>query len=458
MLDVFHSYKQDRRHYGFIYNENTKARTIAHEFGHGTNSLHHTFSHESETFYTTSKTDNLMDYNEGKTLTHTQWQWSHEKHRNVLGFLDDEGEGESKTDSIIVKVIETENTNYGFDVIEGSSENYISVANGDVTTFRVTSNCDSKKLYFTINGDADKCFSLKIDTLASNNAFDITIGSRNYSSDATNCKFQIRLDSINGIIKKEIQIISYSIVTTDIKLLKLNCKNLCISSSSLQKLLDQGVISLSSFICDSVNIKFDINNNGALDWFRAGDNPEFEIIKNSIGENTENTMVIIDVPIHMSVRLKQPIKKGSSYFVAEFNDTKLVAGRILHISTDSIDERVTIKEVINDTIYVNGEIENDFSINDLVWREISGLSSNPQLIKTGSSKLPKSVVYSTIVHERLHKQPFGLTDLSGETQNMDNIMLYKTSENKKKLRNRPLKVYDGTRTEKQWDRIKRNAK
>ena len=108
--------------------------------------------------------------------------------------------------------------------------------------------------------------------------------------------------------------------------------------------------------------------------------------------------------------------------------------------------------------YVNGEIENDFSINDLVWREISGLSSNPQLIKTGSSKLPKSVVYSTIVHERLHKQPFGLTDLSGETQNMDNIMLYKTSENKKKLRNRPLKVYDGTRTEKQWDRIKRNAK
>ena len=432
-------------------------RTIAHELAHGAFRLWHTFS--GENLYTAPQgtTNNLMDYNgTNAELYKYQWDYIHNPQGGIVRWLVDEDEGEAKSDSIVIVVTETDKTNYGFDVIESSSENYISVANGDATTFRVTSN--SNDLFFVINGNAVHEFSLKIDTLPSNNAFDITIRSLNNSSNTTNCKFQIRLDSINGTIKKEIQIISYPIVTTDIKLLKLDCKNLCISRSSLQKLLDQGVISLSSFICDSVNIKFDINNNGALDWFRAGDNPEFEIIKNSIGENTENTMVIIDVPIHMSVRLKQPIKKGSSYFVAEFNDTKLVAGRILHISTDFIDERVTIKEVINDTIYVNGEIENDFSINDLVWREISGLSSNPQLIKTGSSKLPPSVVYSTIVHERLHKQPFGLTDLSGETQNMDNIMLYKTAENKKKLRNRPLNIYGGTRTEKQWDKIKRNVK
>jgi hypothetical protein len=90
------------RHYGFIYNEYTNARTIAHELAHGTNALHHTFSPESETFYTTSKTDNLMDYNGGEYLNHSQWQWSHEKHRNVLGFLDDEGEGEAKM-SLVTK-------------------------------------------------------------------------------------------------------------------------------------------------------------------------------------------------------------------------------------------------------------------------------------------------------------------------------------------------------------------
>ena len=80
----------------------SRQMSVAHELAHGTNSLHHTFSPESETFYTTSKTDNLMDYNEGTTLTHTQWQWSHEKHRNVLGFLDDEGESEAKM-SLVTK-------------------------------------------------------------------------------------------------------------------------------------------------------------------------------------------------------------------------------------------------------------------------------------------------------------------------------------------------------------------
>ncbi len=46
--------------------------SVAHELAHGTNALHHTFSPESETFYTTSKTDNLMDYNGGTFLTHKE--------------------------------------------------------------------------------------------------------------------------------------------------------------------------------------------------------------------------------------------------------------------------------------------------------------------------------------------------------------------------------------------------
>ena len=44
----------------------SRQMSVAHELAHGTNALHHTFSAESETFYTTEKTDNLMDYN-GKT-------------------------------------------------------------------------------------------------------------------------------------------------------------------------------------------------------------------------------------------------------------------------------------------------------------------------------------------------------------------------------------------------------
>lgn len=92
------------RHYGFIYNEYVNARTIAHELGHGTNALHHTFAEGSESFVTTTVTDNLMDYHGGTRLNHRQWQWAHEKHRNVLGFMDDEGESEAISNDIIDRV------------------------------------------------------------------------------------------------------------------------------------------------------------------------------------------------------------------------------------------------------------------------------------------------------------------------------------------------------------------
>ena len=46
----------------------SRQMSVAHELAHGTNSLHHTFSAESETFRTTEKTDNLMDYNGGEIL------------------------------------------------------------------------------------------------------------------------------------------------------------------------------------------------------------------------------------------------------------------------------------------------------------------------------------------------------------------------------------------------------
>ena len=43
-----------------------------------------------------------MDYNGGTHLNHRQWQWSHEKQRNILGFLDDEEDSEAKM-SLVTK-------------------------------------------------------------------------------------------------------------------------------------------------------------------------------------------------------------------------------------------------------------------------------------------------------------------------------------------------------------------
>ena len=90
--EVVSGYMPVGRHYGFIYNQYDNARTIAHELAHGALSLSHTFSDSSESYLgQRGTTDNLMDYNGGTALNHIQWQWAHETHRNILGFLDDEG-------------------------------------------------------------------------------------------------------------------------------------------------------------------------------------------------------------------------------------------------------------------------------------------------------------------------------------------------------------------------------
>ena len=114
------------RHYGFIYNEYNNARTIAHELGHGTNALHHTFAEGSESFVTTATTDNLMDYHGGMRLNHRQWQWAHEKHLNVLGFLDDEGESEIR-ETTSIKWVGDWFEGYVYDKLERAVESQLSI-------------------------------------------------------------------------------------------------------------------------------------------------------------------------------------------------------------------------------------------------------------------------------------------------------------------------------------------
>ncbi len=112
--------------FGFIYNEYDNTRTIAHELGHGTNALHHTFAEGSESFVTTATTDNLMDYHGGTHLNHRQWQWAHEKHRNVLGFLGEEGESEIR-ETTSIKWVGDWFEGYAYDKLEKAVESQLSI-------------------------------------------------------------------------------------------------------------------------------------------------------------------------------------------------------------------------------------------------------------------------------------------------------------------------------------------
>ena len=438
------------RHYGFIYNEYTNARNIAHELAHGTNALHHTFSPESETFYTTKETDNLMDYHAGTTLTHTQWQWSHEKHRNVLGFLDDEGESEAKDVSIIVKITEAENTNYGFDVIEGSSENYISVESGNKTTFYVSSK-ENTKLYFGFKQGESKGYDLLVDSVKFSDKYVITIESNNDLGSTS--VLQIYVDSINGFVAKELIIKSYKRVDTDMYIYGINCDASNINKESIQKLLNCGVIRVRDFEIQNCIIEFDVNQNGALDIYTEGDNPEKDLLLNSdvFSKSRKLSFAIIGCDIHRSYRLKRSISQGDTILLIKHNDDKLRKNQISQLFIDTnLQEIINIKRVSGDTLYLKSAITNDYPESVIVWRKLSGLSSSPQIVKLKSKDVNR-----VLTHERLHRSPFNLLDLDDNSITHDNIMLYYDSIGQNKLRNRELKVRGKNTFEKQWDKIKR---
>ncbi|MFB9056642.1 hypothetical protein ACFFU9_07765 [Mariniflexile ostreae] len=60
-----------KRQFGFVFDG--KNRTLAHELGHGVFGLKHPFSNKNES----GKTDLLMDYGSGTTLSHMDWELMH---------------------------------------------------------------------------------------------------------------------------------------------------------------------------------------------------------------------------------------------------------------------------------------------------------------------------------------------------------------------------------------------
>ena len=74
---------------GFIYDGGSE-RTISHEIGHGAFNLEHAFENSTNS----GKTDNLMDYSEGVSLWHFQWDEIQDPTKIWLKWSKGEGEGE----------------------------------------------------------------------------------------------------------------------------------------------------------------------------------------------------------------------------------------------------------------------------------------------------------------------------------------------------------------------------
>ena len=92
--DVVNGYMPRGYQFGFIYNELNNFRTIAHEICHGAFHLKHTFD-ATDYLDAECTTDNLMDYNDGKTLNHWQWKDIHQPKSVRFKWLQEEEGAES---------------------------------------------------------------------------------------------------------------------------------------------------------------------------------------------------------------------------------------------------------------------------------------------------------------------------------------------------------------------------
>ena len=103
--DVVNGYMPRGYQFGFIYNELNNFRTIAHEICHGAFHLKHTFD-ATDYLAAERTTDNLMDYNDSKTLNHWQWKDIHQPKSVRFKWLQDEEGAEAKTgkDLVITKL------------------------------------------------------------------------------------------------------------------------------------------------------------------------------------------------------------------------------------------------------------------------------------------------------------------------------------------------------------------
>ncbi|MGM0582967.1 MAG: hypothetical protein ACQETL_19985 [Bacteroidota bacterium] len=114
-------------------------RVIAHELGHGTFRLYHTFSEKNDYAVPRSTTDNLMDYNNGKALHKYQWDLVQDPQGEWFTSLVDEEEMASifnkacklKTIMENIRYAAANNKNYEREYqIEGIKVSDITLSNG----------------------------------------------------------------------------------------------------------------------------------------------------------------------------------------------------------------------------------------------------------------------------------------------------------------------------------------
>lgn len=209
---------------------------------------------------------------------------------------------------------------------------------------------------------------------------------------------------------------------------------------------------------DTCAINFDKNLNGALDYYYDGENPEFSVVKTLFPTGQINIAQIKNLkeawrldPATVSLPEKTKTIKLQGVSYLDVNSWYYFGKQ------DGLTELVYIieKSIETHTIKVKTPLNNSYDNSDgkvELFRSIAGLSSNPILVTQGSNHIA-----FTIGHELLHKAVFGdLLDVSED----DNLMYYiRKRDNIGKLRYRKQTFHYPDHEDKsgfdQWSNINR---
>lgn len=352
-----------------------------------------------------------------------------------------------------VKFTEHEDQLNGFDQVDDSDIDYISV-NGDFGETKVYVEIEpfetgkfwaisSDPTLITINGESSKEITSGKDLLTIQVLKETKIETKRY--------IQIRTGSSSGKILKELNVMIYKQKNvdkvyfervTDLSSPKTHISDIVSSTDILNDLNNyykQAVIYVGDIIRkenDTCAVNFDLNGNGALDYYYDGANPEFDRIKTRFQTGQVKIAKVKDfIEAWRMDPSTHTVNKGEK--IIKLEGVSILTPKCKYLfGKDTLDtpETVYVDSVIkseNSVILKSGLKKNyDNSGGKIrLFGYLAGLKTNSILIVTGGSEYCSYV----IAHEILHLDEFGhLRDVNED----DNLMYHTKTDNSRKLRYR----------------------
>ena len=220
--------------------------------------------------------------------------------------------------------------------------------------------------------------------------------------------------------------------------------------NSMNATLQQGVVNVVMVDGDlDKDLRYDLNNNGCLDYYNDGTNPELDVIKGA-GLSGDPKIALV-----RKFRDNWRIASAAS---AGQNKVTLVDASAIDTSSYTIGpasgagETIEIVSKSGNELTLKTNLTGSYTSSETVYGWLAGLSSNPQIVAESSDPIAK-----VMTHEMLHTSKFGgLADVGDS----DNIMYYQTGGSTLLRYRKVATVFTGTPNptgseEMQWDLIKR---